>query len=89
MKHELVSDDRAQQLSLFAVEFEILCAKYNLDVYASADADMIEIVERGFSYPEGYGYSATMTGVVEGKMDCFRIDRQWDDEDEEDEGATE
>jgi hypothetical protein len=77
VKHELVTDERAAKLADFAADFAALCNRYQLDVYASPDADMIEIAERGFPYPTGYGYSATMTGVVDGKLETFAIDREW------------
>ncbi len=80
MVHELVSPERAATLTAFAAEFVALCEKYNLNVYASPDADMIELQERSFTYPEGYDFSATMTGAIDGKLEAFSIDREWDDE---------
>ena len=71
----LVSPKRERALSEFAAELKRLCDRYHLNLAASPDGDFMEVIERGFRYPDGYEFSATMRNQRK-----IHIERTWFDE---------
>lgn len=57
---ELVTPERLYQLHLFHAKMKDLCDAFGVDLVASTEGDFIEVIERGFRYPDGFSYSATM-----------------------------
>lgn len=74
-KFLLVTPERAWRLQNFAEELKRLCDRYHINLIASPDGDFMEVEERGFRYPDGFSYSATLRDQRK-----IIIERTWFDE---------